>query len=149
MIAKLTTSKIVLSLACVSLLLFTVKLSAQSKDEQAVAIAVEFMKAAMISGDRIALENLAAEKLTYGHSSGVLDDKKQFVEKIASGQSDFVSIDLKNQTIAVTGKTAIVRHELYARINDSNKPAEINLKVMLVFQKQKGGWKLLARQAVK
>jgi ketosteroid isomerase-like protein len=123
--------------------------SAQSKHEIAVASAVEQLKAAMISGDKAELENIVADKLSYGHSSGAVDDKKTFVEKIVSGQSDFVTIDLSGQTISVSGKTAIVRHILKAKTNDGGKPGEVNLRVMLVWQKQSGKWKLLARQAVR
>ena len=75
--------------------------------------------------------------------------KKTFVDKIVTGKSDFVSIDLSEQTITVSDKTAIVRHLFKAKTNDGGKPGEVQLRIMLVWQKQKGGWKLLARQAVK
>lgn len=122
---------------------------AQDKKQAAVAKAVETLKAAMISGDRSALEQIAADQLSYGHSSGAVDNKTVFVEKIASGQSDFVTIDLTEQTISVSKKTAIVRHVLKAKTNDGGKPGEVNLRVLLIWQKQSGGWKLLARQAVR
>jgi ketosteroid isomerase-like protein len=131
-------------LLCINFFLF-----AQSKQEIAVASAVEQLKTAMINADKNALESIVADKLSYGHSSGAIDDKKLFVEKIASGQSDFVTIDLSEQTISVSGKTAIVRHILKAKTNDGGKPGEVNLRVMLVWQKQSGQWKLLARQAVR
>jgi ketosteroid isomerase-like protein len=103
----------------------------------------------MTDADKTALENLADDQLSYGHSSGHIDDKKAFVDKIVSGKSDFVSIDLAEQTITISGKVAIVRHILNAKTNDGGKPGEVHLKVMLVWQKQGGQWKLLARQAVK
>jgi ketosteroid isomerase-like protein len=121
----------------------------QDKETEAVAKAVEQLKQAMISGERTALENIAADKLSYGHSSGLIEDKATFVEHIASGQSDFVTIDISEQTISVSGNTALVRHTLKGNINDGGKPGTLNLKVLLVWQKQKGGWKLLARQAIK
>jgi hypothetical protein len=37
-----------------------------------------------------------------------------------------------------------------AKTNDAGKaPGEVNIKVLLIWQKQKGSWKLLARQAVR
>jgi ketosteroid isomerase-like protein len=122
---------------------------AQTKAEKDVLAAVEQMRLAMISGDRAALESIAATDLSYGHSSGKLEDKAAFVESIASGRSDFVSIELKNQTIQVTDKTALVRHELHAKTNDGGKPGEVHLGILLVWQKQSGQWKLLGRQAYK
>lgn len=123
---------------------------AQSKAETRVAAATEQLRKAMVDGDRAVLEHLASGLLSYGHSGGHIDDKKEFVEKIASGNSDFLSIDLTEQTILVSGKTAIVRHILKAKTHDKGKdPADINLRIILVWQKQGGQWKLLARQAVK
>ena len=121
---------------------------AQEK-ENAVAAAVEQLRQAMIDADQSKLESLVSDQLSYGHSSGVIDDKKTFVDKIVTGKSDFVSIDLSEQTITVSDKTAIVRHFFKAKTNDGGKPGEVQLRIMLVWQKQKGGWKLLARQAVK
>ena len=121
----------------------------QTKKEKAVAEAVESLRKAMIDADRNALENLSSEFLSYGHSGGAVDDKKTFVEKIISGQSDFVTIDLTEQTISVSDNTAIVRHTFNASTNDGGKPGSVKLKVLLIWQKQKGNWKLLARQAVR
>ncbi|AKQ46397.1 hypothetical protein TH63_13425 [Rufibacter radiotolerans] len=122
---------------------------AQSKEETKVAAAVEQLKQAMISGDRKALEAITTDALSYGHSSGKIEDKAAFVEALASGKSDFVTMDLSNQTIQVNGKTALVRHQLAGSTNDSGNPGTVKLGVLLVWQKQHGQWKLLARQAYK
>jgi hypothetical protein len=124
-------------------------LYAQNKQEVALLAAVDQLKNAMVSGERQALEDITAADLSYGHSGGKLEDKAGFVENIASGKSDFVSIELQNQTIKITGKTAIVRHELSAKTNDGGKPGEVHLGIMLVWQQQGKDWKLLARQAYK
>jgi ketosteroid isomerase-like protein len=122
---------------------------AQSKDEAAVTAAVETLRKAMVDGDKTALENIAAPELSYGHSGGKIEDKATFVNAIASGASDFVTIDLTDQTVKIAGNTAIVRHTLSATTNDGGKPGAVKLYILLIWQKQKGDWKLLARQAVK
>ncbi len=128
----------------------SVPLSAQSKAEKAVATAVENLRQAMVSGDRTALTNIAAEDLSYGHSSGLLEDKAKFVEAIASGKSNFEKIDLTEQTIKVVRKTAIVRHNLFAETNNvGSAPGTVKLTILTIWQKQGSQWKLLARQAVK
>lgn len=128
---------------------FTSSIIAQNKDSIAVAAAVEELRTAMISGNQDDLNAIAFDQLSYGHSGGHVEGKKEFIEKIASGKSDFVTIELSEQTIMVVGKTAIVRHSLIATTNDNGKPGTVKLKVMLVFQKEKGKWLMLARQAVK
>ena len=60
-------------------------LFAQSADEKAVADAVENMRKVMLAPDKAALENLAADELSYGHSNGLIEDKAAFVENLASG----------------------------------------------------------------
>lgn len=137
--------KLVLILALMS----TSYAFAQNKAEQSLATVVEKMKNAMVSGERKDLEEIAATELSYGHSGGKIEDKATFVETIASGKSDFVSIDLTNQTIKVTGDIGVVRHELHAKTNDGGKPGEVHLGILLVWQLQGKNWKLLARQAYK
>jgi len=122
---------------------------AQTKDETAVTQAVESLRKAMIDPDKSTLDKLAANELSYGHSSGVIQDKAEFMEAILSGKSDFVSIELSEQTVKVVGNTALVRHHFTAATNDGGKPGTVKLAILLVWQKQKGEWRLLARQAVK
>ncbi len=58
-------------------------------------------------------------------------------------------MDLSAQTIAVTGQTAaIVRHTLAGKQRRRRQRQDVNLYVMLVFGKEAGQWKLVARQAV-
>ena len=132
-----------------SMFLFVYGPFAQTKNETAIAANVEALRKAMVDADSSMLDMLAAVELSYGHSSGTVENKKEFIAKIISGKSDFISIDLTNQTISVSGKTAIVRHKLDAATNNDGKPGEVHLLVLLVWQKQHGEWKLLARQAVK
>lgn len=124
-------------------------MDAQSKSEKQLAASVEKLRLAMISGNANDLENIVMDELTYGHSGGHVEGKKEFMEKLTSGKSDFISISLSDQTLQITKKTGIVRHNLSAETNDNNKPATVHLKILLIFVKDDGQWKLLARQAVK
>jgi ketosteroid isomerase-like protein len=132
-----------------ALVFFTHTSFSQTKNEAAVAAKVDALRKAMTDADSVMLDKLTATELSYGHSGGTVENKKEFIEKILSGKSDFVSINLSNQTITISGKTAIVRHTLDAITNNEGKPGEVHLLILLVWQKQNGGWKLLARQAVK
>lgn len=138
--------KYLIALSCIISFSF---LQAPSKNEKAVLLAVQKLTDAMISGERASLESVVSDHLSYGHSGGHVEGKTEFVEKIASGKSDFVTIQISEQTIDIVGKTAIVRHMFDATTNDGGKPGVVKLKILLVFQKEGGTWKLLARQAVK
>lgn len=115
-----------------------------------VAAAAERLRIAMIDPTAAALGALVSDDLSYGHSSGKVDTKASFTSDLLDGKSDFVAIAITDQTVKVVdGDTAIVRHTLTADTNDSGKPGKVALKILGVWQKQGGNWKLLARQAVR
>jgi ketosteroid isomerase-like protein len=139
--------KIIASLLVCTLL--SASVFGQSTDEKAVEAAVEKLRKAMLAADKAALESLTAEELSYGHSSGLIEDKAAFINQFVTGKSVFKTIALSDQSIKISGNTAIVRHRLIGDTNNNNVPGKVDILVLLVWQKQNGEWKLLARQAAK
>jgi len=123
--------------------------SAQSKEDIKAEQAVAFLVKALESGSKSDLDAIASADLTYGHSNGKIEDKKTFIEELTNGNSDFVSIKTSGQTIHVTGNIALIRHRLDATTLNKGVAGEAHLYVLMVFRKEKGSWKLLARQAAK
>lgn len=120
-----------------------------SKEETVVANSVEAFRKALIDPTENNLKALTSADLSYGHSSGVLQDQKVFIEKLLNGESDFVTIEFQNQSIQITGDVAVVRHNLAAHTKDSGVEKDIKIGNVLVWQKQKNKWLLIARQAFK
>ncbi len=121
----------------------------KSKEEVAVNNQVEILRQAMTDADGGKLKALTSEKLTYVHSNGILQNKAEFIDGIVSGKSDFVTMEFQDQTIAIQGDVAIVRHVLAAHTKDGGIDKDIKIGIMLVWQKQKNNWILIARQAYK
>jgi len=122
---------------------------AQSADEKQIADRVEKFRKAMLAPDKAALEELTANDLSYCHSSGFLEDKATFVDDLVKPKWVFTSVAFTDQTIKISGDVAIVRHHMTGETNNNNVPAKVDIIVLQVWQKQKGQWKLLARQAAK
>jgi Domain of unknown function (DUF4440) len=120
-----------------------------SADEAALAKAVDTLRTAMIAADKAQLLALASEQLSYGHSSGSLENKAQYAEAIASKKAIFKTLQFQDQTIAVTGSTAIVRNTFVSDVEREGKVTPVKVGVMQVWQKDAAGWKLYARQAFK
>ncbi len=131
------------------MLAFSSILSAQSTAEKEVAASITSLVKAMISVDDASLNALIAEQLSYGHSSGLVETKKEFIGQVTGRKTVYTDIIISNQVITVSGDVAICRNQSNMIMNVDNKPAELNLLVMMVWQKQNGQWKLLARQAVR
>ncbi|MFD2287427.1 DUF4440 domain-containing protein [Pedobacter petrophilus] len=115
----------------------------------AVEEAVTKLSRLMVNPDSIALDKLILNNLSYGHSSGKVQTKQEFMHSLLSAESDFVDISLTDQTVIIQNKTALVRHTLNAKTNDKNIPGNVKLYILLIWSKEKAGWKLLGRQAVK
>ena len=125
----------------------TINLDAQTKDVQAVSLAVEKLSKAIVDPNRAALESIASDALSYGHSAGKVQNKAEFVEDLLNGPFDFLSVEPTNQTISISGKNAIVRHTFVAKATNAGVPTEIRIGSMMVWRKEAGQWKLFARQA--
>lgn len=122
---------------------------AQTKDEQQLSATVDTLIQAIIRADKPLLESLTADDLSYGHSSGKVENKTQFVDALVNGPYDFLSGNISDQTLKITGNTGVVRHVFSFAFNNNGQTGENKIGVLLVWQKQKSQWKLLARQAFK
>ena len=114
-----------------------------------VAAAVETLNNALVDPNEELLKEISLPQLTYGHSSGVIQDQQEFMDQLLNGDFDFVSVSTADQTIDVSGDTAVVRHILSIEGTNAGQPASVRIGILLVFQKEGGNWRLLARQAYK
>jgi hypothetical protein len=116
----------------------------------AVQARVDAFIAALLKPERAVLEELTSIALNYGHSNGRIENREEFFRTMLEGHSRFLSIELSEQAVTVTGKIAIVRHHLYAHTHDKGKePSTIRIGILLVWRRECDDWKLLARQAYK
>ena len=122
---------------------------AQSSDEAAVAQAVEAFRNATLKADRAQFTALTANELSYGHSAGRVENKTQFIDAATSGQSTWKFITITDQTIKIVDNDAIIRHTLTGETERDGKTNPVKIGVLMVWHKQDGNWKLLARQAVR
>ena len=139
--------------AILAVAVFQFSVSAQnshnSKEEMAVASRVENLRQAMIDADGNNLAAVSSADLSYGHSDGHIQNQAEFIEKIVTKKSVFVSIEFQNQTVEIVGDVALVRHTLAAHTKDGGIEKDIKIGVLLVWQKPKKQWLLIARQAFK
>jgi ketosteroid isomerase-like protein len=123
---------------------------ANTADETAVDDAMNRLSAAMIAGNAQQMKALTADTLTYGHSSGKVQNQAEFIDTIASGQTRYKRIDLTKTVTTVTGNDAVIRDHFNGTTDSGGKLADVDFDVLTVWQKQSdGAWKLLARQGYK
>jgi ketosteroid isomerase-like protein len=127
-------------------LLLTGSASAQSGDEAAVTAAVETLRKAILEPDKAKLEQVAAPQLSYGHSDGRVETKDQFINGVMTRKQTVKSLDFPELKVAVVGNAAIARHIYLSQSELEGKATTTRIGALQVWQKQDGGWKLLARQ---
>ncbi len=125
------------------------KTGSSAEDEKAVAAAVDSLHKGTLDPEKNLLENIASDALSYGHSGGAVENKPEFVEGLLNGPFDFTSVETADQTIRVDGDNAIVRHIFIAKASNAGAPVDLRMGMLLVWRKEGGEWKLLARQAYK
>ena len=125
------------------------RVHAEAADDAAVTQAVADLTKAMLAADKSQLEALVADQLSYGHSSGTLQNKAVFVDVIVSKKTVYKSINLTDMKVNVVGNDAIVRHTWDSVSESGGKSNTSHIGVLQVWAKQDGKWKLLARQAFK
>lgn len=129
------------------LLFFSISVAfAQSKKE--VETAVQNLRTAMLAEDATTLKSLTSENLSYGHSAGKIENQEEFLAVFSGGKTDYQTWDITEQEIKFNGKNlALVRHKVSAEIASSGTTNPLKIGLLMVWVKEKGDWKLLARQA--
>ena len=122
---------------------------AQAADEQMPAETVEAFRKAMTAGDHAAFDALCAAQLSYGHSTGKIQTKEEFIADATSGKAKWKVLEFVNVRNTVAGPNAISRFTLTGELESDGKVIPIGIGVLMVWQKQGNAWKLLARQGFK
>jgi ketosteroid isomerase-like protein len=138
-----------LSVVAIMMMLSSVASAQMGKAEQQVLEAEKARFAAMVKGDRAALEKLLADDLTYTHSTALLETKEQFLKSVTTGNIDYVSI-VPSETdwkIRINGNTAVVNGVAAVNVLDTGKDRKIRIRFTTVQANRGGAWQLLAWQS--
>jgi ketosteroid isomerase-like protein len=132
-----------------STLLQSASSAAEAADQGAVDKAVESLRKALMEKDKTRLEQLTADQLSYGHSSGKVQSKAEFFDGVMTSKAVVKSIAFPELSITVVGDAAIARHLFEAEMETDGKTNSVKIGALQVWQRQGGNWKLLARQGFK
>jgi len=132
------------------LLLVVISSFSQSNEEKVLQRVKQLNDAIFVNKDSMALEGLMADKVTYGHSTGKVEDRKMMISDAINSKQTYTNFAMDSATVFFEGnKTAIVRHVLKAISTENGKETPLHLGILQVWVNQNDQWKLTARQAVK
>jgi hypothetical protein len=124
--------------------------SSKSKKERQLWQRVEALHRAIFEAkDSIALKDLVSAKVTYGHSGGAVEDKALMIQKAVASPTNYKNISQEKISLTFIKKTAIARIILRATSIEKSVESPLDLSILQLWVKEKGTWKIAARQAVK
>lgn len=132
-------------------LLMVLGLQAQNK-EQKKLIERTYLLSHTVFGtkDSLTLEDLFATPATYGHSGGKLQTRSEAIADISHNKSVYTDTAVSNVSVILHKDVAIVRHIFNGTETKSDgKATVLHLGMILTWVREKGKWRLLARQAYK
>ena len=125
------------------------QLHAQKSLADEVKQAEQKWTAAVTSKDQAALEAFLAEELVYTHSTGLVEDKGQYLQALTSGNQKYDSIDYEAPAIQTYGSTAVVATKVVMTGLTKGQPFNNRLRLLHVWVKKGGQWNLVAHQTTR
>jgi hypothetical protein len=131
-------------------LLFTSLIVLAQVDSVKLKNAMQKLDKALLEQDSLALTEVLYKDVSYGHSNGWVQTKKDVWDDFVSGKLIYKKIANSNSSIAAMNKkwaTVRTNTAVDGKVND--KDFNMTLHVLQVWMKTKKGWQLFARQSAK
>lgn len=124
---------------------------AQTTDETKLIATVKEFHQALIKQNTVAINQQTDKALSYGHSNGWVQSKKDLIKDFERGFISYQSFKEDSITVLMNENMANVRFiaDISATLNGTTNVNNYHLKVLEVWVKKSKRWVLFARQAVK
>lgn len=130
------------------LLIQTVGFSQTRDESQVIALCrkkFEWMKAVRLDS----LDRMVDERLSYIHSNGWIQTKKEFLDDFASGKLIIHDVTISEIKARVYKRSAVVTGKGVFTTSLNGNKSSVNLLFTEVYVLERSGWKLVSRHATK
>jgi ketosteroid isomerase-like protein len=103
---------------------------------------------AILKCDYKTLESLMGEDLLYVHSSAVQENKKQYLEKLASGHYVYHGLDALEREFRVIGDVVLVNGDLRITVEVAGTMKVVMSRYLQVWAKRSLGWQMVSWSSV-
>lgn len=124
---------------------------AQKPGTNSLKLAISDLDNALVAKDTIMLRRILSESLSYGHSNGWVETKKELIADLYNGKITYKQVKTDNIEVIIEGSIASVRSvaDIDAMMEGSPNLLNFKLKVLQVWMWKNEHWELFARQSVK
>ena len=132
------------------ILFFTSLVAAGQVDSLSLKESVAKLDHALMNKDLKILQQVLHDDISFGHSNGWVQNKKEIFNDFESGKLVYSKIESSNIMILVINEQrATVKMNIEAEGTVNGNAFNLKMHVMQVWVKNKMGWQLLARQSAK
>ena len=104
---------------------------------------------ALLAKDTVSLNRLLDDDMTYGHSNGWIETKRDVINDLYNGKLTYKQIQTTSKEIKVNRKLAVVRMNADVDVTVSGTPVRVKLSILQVWKWKHRHYVLVARQSVK
>ena len=121
---------------------------AQTDEVKLTSTLKEFHQA-LVNKNKVSINQQTDKALSYGHSNGWVETKKELIEHLESGYMEYNSFREDSIKVEVNGNLAHARFIAEINATMGGKEFTFQLRVLEVWVKKGKRWVLFARQAVR
>jgi len=105
---------------------------------------------AMVDGDGQSLDTLLAENVSYVHTNGKRETKRQFIDGIIAGRRRYRQIEVQSQDVLPAGReTYVVTGRALIEMEANNGALLFPIAYTAIHTHEDGQWRLIAWQATR
>jgi hypothetical protein len=121
---------------------------AQTEEDKLTSTLKEF-HVALVKKNTVSINQQTDKALSYGHSNGWVETKKELIEHLETGYMGYNSFREDSIKVEVNGNMAHARFIADINATMSGKEFTFKLRVLEVWVKKGKRWVLCARQAIR
>ncbi len=129
--------------------LFFVSAGLQAQDTLGLRKATASLNKALLNQDTVLLNQLVADDISYGHSNGWLQGKKDLVADFVSGKIVYTKIEAGTEDFSIHLQAVVVRSITKVEGMVNGTAFNMSLQILQVWKRIRKQWTLIARQSVK
>jgi hypothetical protein len=105
---------------------------------------------AMVDGDGPSLDMLLADNVSYVHTNGKRETKRQFIDGITGGRRRYRQIEVQSQDVLPAGReTYVVTGRALIEMEANNGALLFPIAYTAIHTQEDGQWRLIAWQATR
>lgn len=109
-----------------------------------ILVADDARYTAMIDGDFTALQEILAEELLYGHSSGQVDTRESYLSALEGGAVKYLEAQRSDETVRQVGTVALMTGLHRLRVQVGGQEKVLHNRFMTTWLQRSGRWQLLS-----